>query len=116
MRSRSFVLPALLLAVGCGSGPPGGSPDGGAADAAPGADRSASRDASDERPDAGHFDGDFVWPLPTSSIAITPSPDWKNRIGWNDPFIHASDRDGNHQATGPRWVKFSVLMRDPSKV
>lgn len=116
MRSRSFVLPALLLAVGCGSGPPGGSPDGGAADAAPGADRSASRDASDERPDAGHFDGDFVWPLPTSSIAITPSPDWKNRIGWNDPFIHASDRDGNQQATGPRWVKFSVLMRDPSKV
>lgn len=114
---RSLFIPALLFAVACGSGPPASAPDAGSAqDAAPGADRSSSRDASEDRPDAGTFDGDFAWPLPTSSIAITPSADWKNRIGLEDPFIHPSDRDGNNQAQGPRWVKFTVLMRDPSKV
>lgn len=117
MRSRSLWLLALLLAVGCGSGPPGSTPDAGSgSDAAPGADRSAGRDASDERPDAGTFDGDFVWPLPTSSIAITPSPDWKNRISLDDAFLHPSDRESVVESSDPRWVKFSVLMRDPSKV
>ena len=53
----------------------------------------------------------FTWPVPTSSIAITPSPSWKNSITRDDPFRNA--------ATAPRvirWVKFAVLMGDPSKV
>ncbi len=52
----------------------------------------------------------FVWPVPEGPIAITPSPFWKNRIAFgNEPFAQG----GYDQV---KWVKFTVLMRDPTKV
>ncbi|MFZ5446255.1 MAG: PEP/pyruvate-binding domain-containing protein [Myxococcota bacterium] len=61
-------------------------------------------------PDAGDpGDGGFVWPVPTGPISITPHASWKNRLSVpNDPFAASS--------AGLRWVKFTVLMRDPTKV
>lgn len=52
----------------------------------------------------------FVWPVPTGPIQVTPHQSWKERITyWDDGFIRG---DFNQV----RWVKFTVLMRDPSRV
>ncbi|MBM4781335.1 MAG: hypothetical protein GQE15_26930 [Archangiaceae bacterium] len=62
-------------------------------------------------PDAGSGAGDagFEWPVPISPITITPHASWKNRITIPfDPFAQDSAE--------VLWVKFTVLMRDPTKV
>ncbi len=69
-------------------------------------------DTGDTGSDTGDTDPlpDFKWPVPTSPIALTPHESWKERIVyWDDPFI-----TGNIDEV--RWVKFSVLMGDPSRV
>lgn len=53
---------------------------------------------------------DFEWPVPTAPITIAPHESWKERIEYfDDPFIAGTYND-------VRWVKFSVLMADPSRV
>ncbi|MBL8916014.1 MAG: hypothetical protein JNM17_35270 [Archangium sp.] len=50
-----------------------------------------------------------MWPVPTGPITITPHASWKNRISTGtEPFANYSAQ--------VRWVKFTVLMRDPTKV
>ncbi|MFT3709778.1 MAG: PEP/pyruvate-binding domain-containing protein [Archangium sp.] len=48
--------------------------------------------------------------MPTGPITITPHASWKNRLDltMSEPFANFS--------ANLRWVKFTVLMRDPSKV
>jgi hypothetical protein len=56
--------------------------------------------------------GGYDWPVETYPIDITPSPDWKNEISYPfDPFIAWPP-----QYDQPSWVKFTVLMHDPTKV
>lgn len=82
----------------------GTSPDAGESPA----DVGTNRDASE--PDSG-----IRWPVPTESITVTPSPYWKNGIvAPNEPF--RSPPIWTDQVPLSRWVKFLVLMRDPSKV
>ncbi|MBK6685661.1 MAG: hypothetical protein IPG45_14420 [Deltaproteobacteria bacterium] len=78
------------------SGPDGGTPDSGA-------------------PDGGLVDpGPFTWPLPTGPITITPHASWKNRLQLpDDPFIVDP---AFQEVEGLRFVKFAVLLRDPSKI
>jgi len=58
-------------------------------------------------------DGGFQWPVETGPVTITPHSSWKNQITPTDPFVVPAHFD---QPDQPRWVKFSVLMRDPTKV
>lgn len=56
--------------------------------------------------------GGYEWPVDTYPIDITPSPDWKNEINFPfDPFVAWPP-----QYDSPSWVKFTVLMHDPTKV
>ncbi|WP_050430880.1 PEP/pyruvate-binding domain-containing protein [Chondromyces crocatus] len=56
--------------------------------------------------------GGYEWPVETYPIEITPSDDWKNELTFPyDPFMVSTWDPG-----APRWVKFTVLMHDPTKV
>lgn len=58
---------------------------------------------------------EFQWPVDTYPIAITPHESWKNEIVFPDePFLSEPVFDAN--GGGVRWVKFTVLMHDPTKV
>ncbi|MBL8938156.1 MAG: hypothetical protein JNM69_26570 [Archangium sp.] len=95
--SRSAVL-ALLVLTGCPA-------------AQPVNDAGLEPDAGGLVPDAGSGGGDagFEWPVPISPISITPHASWKNRVTIPfDPFAQESAE--------VLWVKFTVLMRDPTKV
>jgi hypothetical protein len=108
----------LLVAIACGSGTGGPSAE------LP----SDALDVPSDTPDVpedtpadpgGDVDpgdpGPFTWPLPTGPVSITPSPDWKNRVAFpDDPFL-VRDYDGNYRPL-PGFVKFAVLVRDPTKV
>lgn len=100
MFSRLALLLAGLGLFACPAPPP---PVDGGVDAGP---VDAGFDAG--LPDAG-TDAGFTWPVPTGPIAITPHDSWKNRI------TVPSDAFANMSAE-LRWVKFTVLMRDPTKV
>lgn len=94
---RSAVL-TLVLLTGCPAPQPV-------------ADAGLDPDAGVITPDAGSggADGGFEWPVPISPITITPHASWKNRLTVPfDPFISESAE--------VLWVKFTVLMRDPTKV
>ncbi|MDI1446288.1 PEP/pyruvate-binding domain-containing protein [Polyangium sp. 6x1] len=59
--------------------------------------------------------GGFEWPVDTYPISITPSDTWKNQISYPyEPFL--SQPNANTIDGGVRWVKFTVLMHDPTKV
>ncbi len=115
-----------LAALACGettAGPDAGAPaDGGAsADARPGDDAGPGADAAPDagpsldaepRPDAGATEPPpFEWPVETGTVAITPDPSWKNRITRDDPFVVVPA-----DLESPRWVKFTILLRDPGRV
>src|SRR5690554_6459918 len=53
---------------------------------------------------------DFEWPVETAPVELEAHESWKERITyWEDPFIQSEyDRVG--------WVKFTVLVQDPSRV
>ncbi len=82
---------------------------------------SSNPDATDNNdvapPDTGDADDtgdstlpDFEWPVPTAPITIAAHESWKERIEYfDDSFISGSYNE-------VRWVKFSVLMGDPSRV
>lgn len=56
--------------------------------------------------------GGYPWPVDTYPIEITPSSDWKNQISFPyDPFLAVPV-----SYDAPTWVKFTILMHDPSKV
>lgn len=97
--------PLLLLAAACsGTEPPIVEPtrDGG----------TSGRDAGTVVRDGGNPD-EFEWPVETTTVSITPSAFWKNRIeAPTDPFRNVAIHGGPEI----RWIKFAVLMRDPSKV
>jgi len=64
---------------------------------------------------AGGGNQGFEWPVDTYPISITPHESWKNEISFPDePFL--SEPSGSSLDGGVRWVKFTVLMHDPSKV
>ena len=56
-------------------------------------------------------DTEFEWPVPIEPVTITSSPAWKNQIALaDDAFFNTSPTEGI------RWVKFAVLLSDPTKV
>ncbi|EYF01213.1 PEP/pyruvate-binding domain-containing protein [Chondromyces apiculatus] len=56
--------------------------------------------------------GGYEWPVDTYPIEITPSEDWKNELSFPwDPFAVVP-----FEPFTPSWVKFTVLMHDPTKV
>lgn len=60
----------------------------------------------------GNGGGGASWPVDTYPIDITPSEDWKNQISFPfEPFAAWPATFG-----APGWVKFTVLMHDPTKV
>lgn len=107
-----FIL-ALLVALvwGCSDDPDPG--------LEPGENTEQDADVSDNTGDADDVDDsddpvpplpDFEWPVETGPIEITPHESWKERIDyWSDPFIQSE-----YEQVG--WVKFSVLVGDPSRV
>ncbi|MCK6551744.1 PEP/pyruvate-binding domain-containing protein [Myxococcota bacterium] len=104
---------ALALAA-CGSDPVAPS-DAGTGDAGvdAGGDAGDAGDARDAGGDAGRDAGPFEWPVETGPIAITPHESWKNTVAFDDPFLSAPVFGEGRDV---RWIKFAVLMRDPSKV
>jgi hypothetical protein len=98
MRRLAYVLPAAIAcACGGGSSDPPIDPDA----AAPPADCIAPGEP-------------FEWPAPTAPIVIDADPAWKNEIDlpW-DPFLSPRAGNGDDEVV---WVKFIVLLRDPTKV
>lgn len=75
-------------------------------------DAGVVHDGGSER-DGGPDPSEFEWPVETGPITITPSDAWKNRISAPDDEFRNPARDVGDEI---RWVKFAVLMRDPSKV
>ncbi|KYG07081.1 hypothetical protein BE21_31185 [Sorangium cellulosum] len=111
-------LALALLGAGtltaCGDGSSGGSGGSGAAgggDATGGAGGTGGEGGGDGG-EGGEGGGDgYEWPVETYPIDITPSELWKNQLELPfDPFAAYSSYDG------PTWVKFTVLMHDPTKV
>ncbi len=95
---KGALLIATMTAVACSSPAQTGTPAGG--DPSPG-DNTITCDSP------------FVWPVATSPISITPSSASKNQLSPGDPFVAHTD----YNAANPMsWVKFVILMRDPSKV
>jgi len=115
MRALGIValLSAGLFGYACADDPSPGAPDASTpSDAGP----DDNPDGGQGNPDATRNDGGFTWPVPTMPIAITAADDWKNTLAPDDPFVHGPDYDDMFRPNGARWVKFSVLMRDPTKV
>jgi len=98
---------AGVLLAACGDSPASddaavGADAGGEPDAEPDIDASATCNADDP----------FEWPVETGEITITPSSSWKSQISaTNDPFLSAPEA-----VESVRWIKFAVLLRDPTKV
>ncbi len=124
MPLRGLILALVASAVGCAGTEPEGAPDtgDGARDgsvvdldgSAAGPDGSGAADALPR--DGSGPDGGFRWPVPTSSVALTPSDAWKTRVSSTDPFVHPGALGSFGLAETARWVKFVVLVRDPSRV
>ncbi|WP_438027414.1 PEP/pyruvate-binding domain-containing protein [Sorangium sp. So ce233] len=112
---RLACLALALLGAGnlaaCGDGSSGGSGGSGAAGGG-GATGGAGGTGGEGGGDGGEGGGGgYEWPVETYPIDITPSEDWKNQLDFPfDPFAAYSTYDG------PSWVKFTVLMHDPTKV
>ncbi|WP_437815570.1 PEP/pyruvate-binding domain-containing protein [Sorangium sp. So ce1078] len=112
---RLACLALALLGAGtltaCSDGSAGGSGGSGAAgggDATGGAGGTGGEGGGNGGDGGG---GGYEWPVETYPIDITPSADWKNQLDFPfDPFAVYSTYDG------PAWVKFTVLMHDPTKV
>ncbi|MCB0074354.1 MAG: hypothetical protein KDE20_22970, partial [Caldilineaceae bacterium] len=53
----------------------------------------------------------FTWPVPKETISVPTSDAWKGELTLpNEPFASFGIE------TAPRWVKFTILLRDPTKV
>ncbi len=122
---RFFILAAVLAAAwavpACGSDEqevtgPGPIPDagaGGGVDGSVDGGLEGGGDAAGGGPAVCNADDPFEWPLPTEQITITPSATWKNQVSFpEDDFLSPSLGPGGTI----RWVKFAVLVRDPTKV
>ncbi|WP_437929090.1 PEP/pyruvate-binding domain-containing protein [Sorangium sp. So ce291] len=123
---RLACLALALLGAGnliaCGDGSSGGSGGSGAAggeggsgatggEGGSGATGGAGGTGGEGGGNGGEGGGGGSWPVDTYPIEITPSEDWKNELTFPfDPFLAYSTYDG------PMWVKFTVLMHDPTKV
>ncbi|WP_437735234.1 PEP/pyruvate-binding domain-containing protein [Sorangium sp. So ce1335] len=113
---RLACLALALLGAGnlaaCGDGSSGGSGGSGAAGGGGGATGGAGGTGGEGGGDGGEGGGDgYEWPVETYPIDITPSEDWKNELQFPfDPFAAYGTYDG------PSFVKFTVLMNDPTKV
>ncbi|XYH99487.1 PEP/pyruvate-binding domain-containing protein [Sorangium sp. So ce1128] len=111
---RWTCLALALLSAGtlaaCGDDPGGGSGGAGAAGGG-GATGGAGGTGGEGGGNGGEGGDGFTWPVDTYPIEITPSEDWKNQISFSDDlFVSTASEDA------PRWVKFTVLMHDPTKV
>jgi len=58
--------------------------------------------------------GPFVWPWPLSSIDVPADPSWKARVTFPDDPLLADAT--SYDPPSPRWVKFTVLTGDPTRV
>lgn len=107
----ALVLSSTGILTACAddaSGDPGGTGAGGGGHGGAG----GTGGGGGEGGDGGHGGGGSTWPVDTYPIDITPSEDWKNEISFPyEPFaVWPPD------INGPTWVKFTVLMHDPTKV
>lgn len=114
---RLACLALALLGAGnlaaCGGGSSGGPGGTGGSGAAGGGGATGGGGAGGEGGGNGGEGGGggYEWPVDTYPIDITPSEDWKNRLDFPfDPFAAYGAYDG------PSFVKFTVLMHDPTKV
>ena len=102
MRSLIVCFVAMLVPLaGCGD-------DGGSVTADGGVDAGGDLDAA---PIVCQASVPFEWPVPTALVTITPNAAWKNQV--------ASQDDAFLSFWSPqeiRWIKFAILMSDPSKV
>jgi hypothetical protein len=104
----SLLLLTLAGLAACGDGGGNGSPGGGN----PGG---GDQGGNDQGGGGTGGAGGFSWPVDTYPVPITPSDAWKNAIQYpDDPFL--SVQDYNNPQSSVRWIKFSVLMHDPTKV
>ncbi len=108
-RTATLTVVALLLLGACSDD------DGAKPPPADVVDDDAGQDAG---PDAGTQWPDpdaFAWPVKTEPIAIAPSKWGKDSVVFRtDPFITWPQTDAGWFQ--PRWVKFTVLVGDPSRV
>ncbi|MGK4005826.1 PEP/pyruvate-binding domain-containing protein [Sorangium sp. So ce1036] len=122
MRTRRFghlaclalVLSSTGILTACADDAPGGPGGTGAGGGGNGGAGGTGGHGGDGGGDGGggNGGGDSAWPVDTYPIDITPSEDWKNEISFPyEPFAAWSPG-----ANGPTWVKFTVLMHDPTKV
>ncbi len=94
------VLPALVLALCAACGGGSTSPDAGPG--GPDAPPVACPDPASA----------FSWPVPTGPIDVPAHDSWKGEVSTTDPFFSSSSFSGDE----PTWIKFSVLLRDPTRV
>lgn len=57
----------------------------------------------------------FEWPVDTYPISITPHASWKHQITFPDDIFLSAPSSASLDG-GVRWVKFTVLMHDPTQV
>lgn len=129
MMRRAWI-PIFLVIAGCSDDPANdrdtrdaadGDHDVDAADgdtAGDGADGADGLDA-DVEADGDVLDTDEVevisdWPWPLAAITVPPDASWKPRVAFPDEPFLAAQR--SYDAPEPRWVKFTVLTGDPTRV
>lgn len=81
-----------------------------------------AQDTTDDAPDttadttndAADTTADPDWPWPRASITVAPDASWKARVRFPDEPFLAPPR--SYDVPEPRWVKFTVLTGDPTRV
>ena len=100
------LVSCFLFACGEATNLPAADASGGSQDASP------SHDVVDNDTSQPTDPGPFEWPVPTAPVAVPEDPAWRPSVELPfDPFVSALGVEG-----GTRWVKFTVLLRDPSRV
>jgi hypothetical protein len=104
-----------------GVGPDASEPDGQAEDSgSEGGDVGDTSDGggeggSDVSPDEDSGGTEWEWPVEREPVSITPHESWKNEIVWDTSELFTNWGSGEFGGQ-PRWVKFTVLMKDPDKI
>jgi hypothetical protein len=102
---RRLSLTLVLLAAACGDDDSHANPDASGPDAPGGADGPLA-----QCPDpAAAWD----WPLSQAPVTVTPHASWKHDVAFDDAFLSPYTGSGEPET---RWIKFAVLLRDPTKV
>ncbi len=115
----SLVAQAVLLA-GCPSDPPAHDVSDAGDTASDGSDSDVTADTRPEADSLAEIEvidtdtGPFEWPWPLAAIDVAPHASWKARVAFpDDPFLADPI---TYDPPSPRWVKFTVLTGDPTRV